>query len=57
MQFDKYYMPYTREVINRAALSICPKCRGVCPGKFECDKIKQFINENDSSNDERRKVK
>ena len=57
MQFDEYYMPYTREVINGAALIICPKCRGVCPGKFECDKIKQFINKNDSSNDERRKVK
>ena len=50
-------MLYTREVINGAALIICPKCRGVCPGKFECDKIKQFINENYSSNDERRKVK
>ena len=21
------------------------KCRGVCLSKFECDKIKQFINE------------
>ena len=57
MQFDKYYNPYAREVINEAAKLVCPKCRGVCPGKFECDKIKQFINENDSRNDERRKVK
>ena len=45
MQFDKYYNPYAREVVNGAALIICPKCRGVCPGKFECDKIEQYINE------------
>ena len=44
MQFDKYYNPYAREVVNGAALIICPKCRGVCPGKFECDKIKQYID-------------
>ena len=45
MQFDKYYNPYAREVVNGAALIICPKCRGVCPGKFECNKIEQYINE------------
>lgn len=38
-------MLYAHEVINGAAKIICPKCRGVCPGKFECDKIKQFIDE------------
>ena len=38
-------MAYAKEVIIEAASVICPKCRGVCPGKFECDKIKQFINE------------
>ena len=45
MQFDKYYNPYAREVVNGAALIICPKCRGVCPVKFECDNIEQYINE------------
>ena len=38
-------MVYAKEVIIEAASVICPKCRGVCPGKFECDKIKQYINE------------
>ena len=38
-------MVYAKEVIIEAASIICPKCRGVCPGKFECDMIKQFINE------------
>ena len=38
-------MVYAKEVIFRAASVICPKCRGVCPGKFECDKIKQYIEE------------
>ena len=37
-------MVYAKEAINRAALVICPKCRGVCPGKFECDKTKQYID-------------
>lgn len=37
-------MVYAKEVINGAVSIICPKCRGVCPGKFECDKIKQFID-------------
>ena len=36
-------MVYAKEVIIEAASVICPKCRGVCPGKFECDKIKQYI--------------
>ena len=44
MQFDKYYNPYAREVVNGAAKLVCPKCRGVCPGKFKCDKIKQYID-------------
>ena len=38
-------MSYAYEVINEAAKLVCPKCRGVCPGKFECDKIEQYINE------------
>ena len=38
-------MVYAKEVIIEAASVICPKCRGVCPGKFECDKIKQYIKE------------
>ena len=38
-------MVYAKEVIIEAASVICPKCRGVCPGKFECDKIEQYINE------------
>ena len=37
-------MVYAKEAINGAALVICPKCRGVCPGKFECEKIKQYID-------------
>ena len=36
-------MAYAKEVIIGAASIIYPKCRGVCPGKFECDKIKQYI--------------
>ena len=38
-------MVYAKEVIIEAASVICPKYRGVCLSKFECDKIKQFINE------------
>ena len=46
-------MVYAKEVIIEAASVICPKCRGVCPGKFECDKIKQYIKETvkEKSND------
>ena len=38
-------MVYAKEAVIEAASVICPKCRGVCPGKFECDKIKQYIEE------------
>ena len=38
-------MVYAKEVIIGAASVVCPKCREVCPGKFECGKIKQFIDE------------
>ena len=37
-------MVYAKEVIIGAASVVCPKCREVCPGKFECDKIKQYID-------------
>ena len=45
MQTEKYSNTYACEVVNVAALIVCSKCRGVCPGKFECDKIEQYINE------------
>ena len=38
-------MVYAKEVIIEAASVICPKYRGVCLSKFECDKIKQYIKE------------
>lgn len=38
-------MVYSKEVINGTAQLICPKCREVCPGKFECDIIKSFIDD------------
>ena len=36
-------MVYAKEAVIEAASVICPKCRGVCPGKFKCNKIKQYI--------------
>ena len=30
--------------IDWAAKTLCPGCRNVCPGKFECNKIKLFID-------------